>query len=181
MCSHVQIGRVPNVFIFPLDVTKTLKWGIEQFELLYSLLNSVKQSEIEFCRMKVDGVDEEVQQLYDMQEEDVYCTQTGLMYQFFEKATERMIIAHYEAGIGDYMELHDLTLVGFMLYPHLFDFKYVKCVIDMTNGMVHFDKRLKLKTADTIQRPNCIVALKVESDKFVKAFTRDIMKMLNTL
>ena len=131
--------------------------------------------------MKIDGVDEEVQQMYDMQDEDVYCTQAGLMYQFFEKATERMVIAHYEAGIGDWMELHDLTLVGFMLYPHLFDFKHVRCVIDQSNGMVHFEKGLKVKDAESIQMPNCFVALKVENDKFLKVFTRDMMKMINAL
>eukprot|EP00483_Globobulimina_turgida_P002991 UN02996 len=54
-------GRVPNVFIFPLDITRKLEWNVEQFELLYSLLNGMKQSEIEMCRMKIDGIDDDVQ------------------------------------------------------------------------------------------------------------------------
>eukprot|EP01083_Nonionella_stella_P288654 982247_1 len=178
---HGNGSRVPNVFVFPLDVTGTLKWNVEQFELLYSLLDGMKQSEIEMCRMRIDGVDDDVQQMYDVQEEDVYCTQTGLMYQFLEKATERQIVAHFETGIGDYMELHDLSLIGFMLYPHLFDFKYVKCNIDKGSGLIWFDKRLQKPTAEGIAIPNCLVAHKVDEEQFVRVFTRDMMFMLNEL
>ena len=173
--------RVPNIFIFPLDITRKLKWNVEQFELLYSLLNTLKQSEIEMCRMKIDGVDDEVQQMYDVQEEDVYCTQTGLMYHFLEKATEKMIIQHYEWGIGDYMELHDLSIIGFILYPHLFDFKYVKCNVDKSNGLIYFDKRLMVPQPSTIQRPNCMIALNIDKERFLKAYTRDMLIMLNKL
>ncbi len=41
MCGTFESGNidaicVPNVFIFPLDVTRKLEWNVEQFELLYT-------------------------------------------------------------------------------------------------------------------------------------------------
>lgn len=174
-------GTMPNLFMLPLDVTTRLHWGVQEFEALYSLLDATKQSEIEMCRMKMDGVDEEVQQMYDVQEEDLYCTQTGLMYHFLEKATEKMIVAHVEWGHGDWMELHDPAVIGFLLYPHLFDFKHVECKIDRRNGMVYYDQRLVAPTKETIKRPNCFVATDVEVELFLRVFTRDIIEMLKSL
>jgi len=175
-------GQRPNVFLFPLDITTKLLWGATEFEALYSLLDATKQSEIEMCRMKMEGIDTDVQQMYDVQEEDLFCTQTGLMYHFLEKSTEKMIVAHLEWGCnGGAMELHDPAVVGFILYPQLYDLKHVQCKIDRKNGMVYFDKRLMPPTADTIIRPNCFVANNVDIPQFLRAFTRDVLAMLNNL
>jgi len=174
-------GRVPNVFLLPLDVTTRLMWGASEFETLYSLLDATKQSEIEMCRMKMEGIDEEVQQMYDVKEEDLYCTQTGLMYHFIEKTTEKMIVAHFEWGNGEKMELHDPAVVGIILYPHLFEMKHVQCKIDRQNGMVYYDQRLLPPTEETMVRPNCFVVTDVDVPMFMRAFTRDFLEILKNL
>eukprot|EP01084_Bolivina_argentea_P273885 466669_1 len=88
-------GILPNIFIFPLDATNRLKFGLQHISLLYTLLNNDIQTEIEMCRMKMekevdklsgdddDGYDES--DLYESDRgdgdndeyDDFQCTQTG--------------------------------------------------------------------------------------------------------
>merc|ERR1712244_109073 len=144
-------------------------------EMLYGLMSTGRQGEIEMCRMKIDGVDEEVAQMYDVSEEDVYCTQSALMYHFLEQATEKQVLAHFEWGIGDYMELHDPAVVGLLLYPHLFELRYVRCEVE--DGVICYDERLtKPKMGVT---PNCMVVVDVDEKRFLTAFTRDLLGVLN--
>ena len=114
-------------------------------------------------------------------EQDLYCTPTGLLYHFLEKTTEKMIVAHFEWGHGDKMELHDPAVVGFIMYPHLFDLKHVQCKIDKKNGMIYYDKRLMPPTEDTVTRPNCFIATDVDVALLLRAFTRDLLGILNTI
>ena len=65
-------GRRPNVFVLPLDVTTRLLWGAEEMNLLYALLPDTKRSEIEMCRLKMEGIDEQMQEMYDVQQEVLF-------------------------------------------------------------------------------------------------------------
>ena len=92
-----------------------------------------------------------------------------------------MIIKHFEWGHGDQMELHDPAVVGFILYPHLFEMKHIQCKVDRSNGLFYYDRRLMPPTEDTVRRPNCFVMTDVDELRFLRAFTRDLLSILNTI
>ena len=184
------------MFIFPLDATNKIRFGLQHISLLYTLLNTDIQTEIEMCRMKMErdadkysGQDDDIyddSDLYDSDREsreddydDFQCTQTGLLYIFYEKMMEELLKSNYMDGKCDCVHIEDGVIIGYLLYPHLFDFKYVKCKINKENGMIYYDQTLHEKNNDTIEIPNCFINLDVENEKIVHVLARDTVKMLH--
>ena len=192
--NNQQNGIMPNVFIFPLDSSNKMQFGLQHISLLYTLLNTDIQTEIEMCRMKMEKDADKYageedfydSDLYDSDREndaddydDFQCTQTGLLYIFYEKMMEEVLKINYLNGECDCVQIKDAAIIGYLLYPHLFDFKYVKCKVIKESGMIYYDQRLEIMKEDTIEIPNCFVNLDVNADKMVHAFARDSVSMLH--
>ena len=183
----------PNKFIFPLDTSKKLKVGMRDISMIYTLLNQDIQSEIEVCRIKMekmgedelDGYDES--DLYDSDRssadeddfDDFKCTQSGILYIFYEKMMTELIRKNYMDGIADGLLIGEASIILYFLYPHLYDFKYVHCMINAENGMVHYDKGLGVIDEDSVVIPNCFVNLHVDDTQIVHGFTRDAVNMIH--
>ena len=80
----------------------------------------------------------------------------------------------------DCVHIDDAIIIGYLLYPQLFDFKYVKCKVVQETGMIYYDKRLDVNKNDTIEIPNCFINLDVDANKIIHVFARDQVKMLHT-
>eukprot|EP01084_Bolivina_argentea_P300258 517696_1 len=113
--------------------------------------------------------------------DDFQCTQTGLMYIFYEKMMEETLRLNYMNGFSDSLLIEDASIIGYFLYPHLYDFKYVNCKVNKQNGMIWYDNTLNIITNNTITIPNCFINLNVDVEKIIHGFTRDSVHMMHMI
>ena len=88
---------------------------------------------------------------------------------------------NYMNGQCDCVPLREASIIGHVLYPQLFEFKYVHCSVDRETGMVWYDERLTPPTKDTLKVPNCFVNLKVNASKVIQMFNRDSVTLLGMI
>ncbi|ETO04081.1 putative inosine-uridine preferring nucleoside hydrolase, partial [Reticulomyxa filosa] len=149
---------LPEVVLFPLDITTTLDVTDQDLQMLETLVSRKKKLS-EHGTHVLDFI-------------------RGLLHHQFD--------THYRWGYGYNMHMHDPTTVAYLAYSHLFAFKRVPVQIDEQTGMSFYDNRMLSPFAlskDVFEyyQPNSWVCVGAERDKFIYAFIRDMAALIENI
>ena len=156
----------PNVILFPLDITTTIKWTEKDLDFLDIGINSNT-----CARCTIDDGDSGSDTR----------RRVNVVRKFVEQSTLLMVKQHFLWGDGHEMYLHDPTTVGYLFYSKLFKLRnvFLQSFKNGQHGFVFYHNQLgEPKNGTLVEIPNVFYACNVDVEKFKLVFTRDIQQLL---
>src|SRR5690606_5298016 len=105
------------------------------------------------------------------------------LYNFIINLFDTQFLMHFNWGNGYQMYLYDLTTIGYLIYPTLFQFERIHLFIHKDTGFSYYDSIIIDPNYQNIVNyilPNSWLCTNIDIEKFINAFIRDVSNLIKS-